>query len=161
MFTLLLAYWEVQWSRFARMNALCNLLRKKSWEVAVSLTGWFLSRCCFKLCITMELEPRIAKQCKCHHCCGCKNYQGKEMEGGKKVSLDHFLADHNIAISWKKMCFGHPIAQATSYCLLPDTFWLQASKNAFKAGSVKFANPLSLRSIVKKVCTGSKSSQGT
>ena len=36
------------------------------------------------LCITMEVEPRIAKQYKCHHCCSCKNYWGKGMEGGKK-----------------------------------------------------------------------------
>ena len=32
----------------------------------------------------MEVEPRTAKQYKCHHCCSCKNYQGKGMEGGKK-----------------------------------------------------------------------------
>ena len=39
------------------------------------------------------------------------------MEGGKKkeVSLRCFSADLKIAIS------GHPIARATSYCLLPDT----------------------------------------
>ena len=83
------------------------------------------------------------------------------MEGGKKVSLCHFLADQKILSSWKNCVLGHPIAQATSYCLLPDTFRLQASKNAFKVGSVKFANSLSPPSIVKKVCTGSKSSQGT
>ena len=35
------------------------------------------------------------------------------------------------------------------------------SKNAFKVGSVKFANSPSPPSIVKKVRTGSKSSQGT
>ena len=46
------------------MNALCNLLRKKSREVAASLPGRFLSRRCFTLCITMEAEPRIAKQHK-------------------------------------------------------------------------------------------------
>ena len=46
---------------------------------------------------------------------------------------------------------GHPIAQATSYCLLPDTFELWASKNVFKVGSVKFTNSLSPPSIVKKV----------
>ena len=40
-------YWAVQWSWFAQGNALCNLSRKKSWEVAASLPGWFLSRCCF------------------------------------------------------------------------------------------------------------------
>ena len=57
------------------------------------------------LCITMEAEPRIVKQYKCHHCCSCKNYWGKGMEGGKKVFLHHFLADQNIASSWKRMFF--------------------------------------------------------
>ena len=98
-------YWVVQWSLFAWVNALCNLSRKKSQEVAASLLGWFLSRRCFTLCITMELDPRIAKQYKCHHCCSCNNYWGKGMEGGKKVSLRHFLADQKIASSWKKCVF--------------------------------------------------------
>ena len=154
-------YWAVQWSWFARVNALCNLLSKKSWEVAASLLGWFLSRRCFTLCITMPVEPRIAKQYKCHHCCSCKNCRGKGMEGGKYVSLCRFLADQKIAISWTKCVLGHLIARATSYCLLPDTFWLRPSKNVFKVGSVKFANSLSPPSIVKEVRTGSKSSQGT
>ena len=123
-------YWMVRWSWFARVNALCNLSCKKSQEVTVSFQGQFRSWRCFTLCITMEAEPWIAKQYKCHHCWSCKNYWGKGMEGGKKVSL-------------------------------PDTFWLQASRNAFKVGSVKFANSLSPPSIVKKVCTASKSSQGT
>ena len=81
------------------------------------------------LCITMEVEPRIAKQYKCHHCCSSKNYRGKEMEGGKKVSLRRFLADLKIASSRRKKeekkrrrILGHPIAQATSYCLLQDPF---------------------------------------
>ena len=89
-----------------------------------ALPGRFLSRCCFMLCITMEVEPRIAKQYKCHHCCSCKKYRGKGMEGGggKKVSLRRFLDDQNIASSWKKCVLVHPIARATSYCLLPDTF---------------------------------------
>ena len=143
-------YWAVQWSWFAWVNALCNLSHKKSQEVAASLLGWFLSRRCFTLCITTEAEPRIAKQDKCHHCCSCKSYQGKGMEGGKKVSWHRFSADQKIASSWKKCVLGHPIARATSYCLLPDTFWLWASKNVFKVGSVKFANSLSLPSIVKK-----------
>ena len=50
-----------------------------------ALPGWFLSRRCFMLCITVEVEPRIAKQWKCQYCCSCKNYRGKGMEGGKKV----------------------------------------------------------------------------
>ena len=126
-------YWAVQWSWFAQVYALCNLSCKKSWEVTVSLPGWFLSRCCFMLCITMEVEPWIAKQYKCHHYCSCKNYWGKGMESGKKVSshLLFFFSDPKISISWKKCILGHPVARATSYCLLPNTFWLQASKNAF------------------------------
>ena len=158
---IILIYWAVQWSWFARVNALCNLLCMKSRQVALSLLGWFLCRHCFTPWITMEVEHRIVKQYYCHHCCCCKNYRGKEMEGGKKVSLHRFSADQKIAISWKKCILGHPTARATSYCLLPDTFWLQASKNVFKVGSVKFANSLSPPSIVKKVCTRSKSSQGT
>ena len=106
------------------MNALCNLSRKKSREVAASLPGRFLSRCCFTLCITMEVQPRFAKQYKCHHCCSCKNYRGKGMEGGGGGGsvLRRFLADQKIASSWNKCVLGHPVARATSYCLLPDTF---------------------------------------
>ena len=116
-----------------------------------------LSRRCFTLSVTMEVEARIMKQYKCHHCCSCKNYWGKGMEGGKKVSFClSFFADQKIMSSWKKCILGHPIAQAASYCLLPDTFWLWASKNAFKVGSIKFANSLSPPSFVKKVCTRSK-----
>ena len=77
-------YWAVQWSWFAQVNALCNLSRKKSREVAASLPGQFPSRHRFTLCITMEVEPRIVKQYKYHHSCSCKNYWGKGMEGGKK-----------------------------------------------------------------------------
>ena len=43
------------------------------------------------------------------------------MEGGNKVSLRRFLADQKIASSLTKCVSGHPIARATSYCLLPDT----------------------------------------
>ena len=84
------------------------------------------------------------------------------MEGeGKKSVFASFFGWPEDREFVEKMHFGHPIAWATSYCLLPDTLWLQASKNAFKVGSVKFANSLSPPSIVKKVRTGSKSSQGT
>ena len=44
------------------------------------------------------------------------------MEGVEKVFLRCFFADQKIASSWKKCVLGHPIARATSYCLLPDTF---------------------------------------
>ena len=105
----------------AWVNALHNLSHKKSWEIAASLLGQFLSRCCFMLCITVEVDPRITKQDKCHLCCSCKNYQGKGMEGWKKVSLHHFLADQKIVSSWKKCILRHPTAQATS-CLTHSNY---------------------------------------
>ena len=61
--------------------------------------------------------------------------------------------------SWcGKKSFGASYSTSNKLLLVAR---LQASKNAFKVGSVKFANSLSLPSIVKQVRTGSKSSQGT
>ena len=155
-------FWAVQWSWFARVKALCNLSDKKLQEVAASLLGWFLSRRCFTLCITMPVEPRITKQYKCQHCCSCKNYRGTGMEGGKRRSVfASFFGWPEDREFVKKMHFGASYSTSNKYCLLPDTFWLRASKNVFKVGSLKFANSLSPPSIVKKVRTGSKSSQGT
>ena len=42
---------------------------------------------------TLEVEPRIAKQYKCHYSYVCKTYRGKVMGGGKTVSLHRFQAD--------------------------------------------------------------------
>ena len=139
----------------------CNLSRKMSREVAPSLSGGFLNRRCFTLCITMIAEPRIAKQYISHHCCNCKNYRGKGMEGGEKSLCVVFWLTRRSRVCGKKCVSGYPIERATSYCLLPDTFRLRASKNACKVGSVIFANSLSPPSIVKKVRTGSKSCQRT
>ena len=81
----------------------------------MSLPGQFLSRQCFTLCITMEVEPRIAKQYKCDHCCSCKNYRGKGMGGRKKVSLRRFGADQKVAISWgEKNAFSSGVSYITS-----------------------------------------------
>ena len=94
-------YWAIQRNWFARVNALCNLSRKKSREAAAhSVPGRFLSRRCLTLYITVEVESRIVKQYKCQYCCSCKNYRGKGMEGGgKKVSLRRILAKQKIASS--------------------------------------------------------------
>ena len=108
-------YWAVQWSWFAQVNALCNLLRKKSREVAASLLGQFLSRHCFTLCITLEVEPRIAKKYKCHHCCSCKYYLGKGIEGGRKVTAS-FLGWPEDREFMEKMFFG--VSYITSNKLL-------------------------------------------
>ena len=40
----------------------------------------------------------------------------------KEVSLRRFGADQKITSSQQKYNLEHPIARATSYCLLPDTF---------------------------------------
>ena len=105
------------------MNALCNLSCKKSREVAASLPGRYLSRRCFTLCITMEVEPRVAKQYKCHHCYICKNCRGKEIEGGKKCLCVVFLADQKIvSLCGKKMRFGASYSTSNKLFLLPDTF---------------------------------------
>ena len=100
-----ISYLAVQWSWFAWVNALCNLLYKKPREVTASLPGRFLSRRCFMLCITTEVKPRIAKQYKCHHCCICKNYQGKQIEGGKSVFASFFGWPEDREFM-EKMCFG-------------------------------------------------------
>ena len=128
-----------------------------------ALPDRFLNRHCFMLCITVEVEPRIAKLYKCQYCCSCKNYCRKGIEGGKKCLCVIFWLTRRLRVHRKNAFWGIliPIACATSYCLFPDTLLLRASKNAFKIGSVKFANSLSPPSIVKKVRTRSKSSQGT
>ena len=115
-------YWAIQRSWFARVNAPCNLLRKKSREVAASLPGRFLSRRCFTLCITMEVEPRIVKQHKCHHCCSCKITGERGWKVGKKCLCVVLGLTRTSRVRGKKCVLGHPIARATSYCLLPDTF---------------------------------------
>ena len=115
------------------------------------------------LCITVEVEPRTAKQYKMPILLQLQKLPWKG-DGGWKQSVFasfFFLADQKIATLWKLCVLGHPIARATSYCLFPDTFRLRASKKVFKVGSAKFANSLSPPSIVKKVRTGNKNGQKT
>ena len=127
-------YWVIQRSWFARVNALCKLSCKKLREVAAH----FRANIVAVAKITVERGWRVEKS----------------------VFASFFGWPEDCEFV-EKCILGHPIAWATSYCLFPDTLWLRASKNAFNVGSVKFANSLSLPSTVKKVCTGSKSSQGT
>ena len=49
----------------------------------------------------------LTKQYKCHHCCSCKNYQGKGMDGGKKCLCVISLVDQKIASLWGKCVLGH------------------------------------------------------
>ena len=101
-----IAYWAIQRSWFARVNALCNLSRKKSLRGRSALPGRFLSRRCFTLCITVEAEPRIAKQYKCQYCCSCKNYRGKGMEGGKKCLCVVFWLTRRSRVRRKNAFWG-------------------------------------------------------
>ena len=78
---------------------------------------------------------------------------------GEKVSMRRFLAaDQKIASSLKKM----RSYSTSNKLLLADRHILTTGlQNVLKVGRVKFANSLSPPSIVKKVRTGSNSSQGT
>ena len=145
-------YWAVQQSWSSWENALRNLLHKKLQKVTAATSGGP----CFMLCITMEVESRIMKQYKCQYCCICKKHREKVME---KHLFIIFWLTRSLWVSVKK-CFLASCS-TNNKLLLPDTFWLWAFKNAFQAGTVNFTNSLSLPSIVKKVCTGSKSGQGT
>ena len=71
-----------------------------------------------------------------------------------------FPADQKIASAWKKCIIRPPIVQAkvTACC---QAFSQMAVKNAFKTGTANFTNSPSPLSTVKKVCTRSKSNQGT
>ena len=108
------------------MSALCNLSRKKSREVAASLPGRSPRRRCFTLYITMEVEPRIAKQYNATTVAVAKitGERGWRVDKKREGSLRRFfLADQKIENSWKKCVLGHLIARAISYCLLPDTHY--------------------------------------
>ena len=108
-------YCAVQWSWFARVNALWNLLP----EVAASLPGQFLSRRCFTLCITMEGEPRIAKQYTCHHYCSCKNYRGWRVEKNVFVLFFGRPEDHESVKKCNKLLLvaRHILTTGLQKCL--------------------------------------------
>ena len=85
-----------------------------------------------------------------------------KINGERGWSVENKCLNFASFFGWPEECgFVERMRFGTSYGLLPDSFWLRASKNVFKVGSVKFANSLSPPSIVKKVRTGSKSRQGT
>ena len=112
------------------------------------------------LSITMQVENGIAKQCKCQMLLCLQNLQGIEVIEDEKLSLHCFPADQKIVSAWKKCSIWHPIVQAkVTTCYQAFSMW--AFKNAFKTGTANFTNSLSLPSTEKKVCTGSKSRQGT
>ena len=166
LFPVLCGFCAVQWSWFARVNVLCNLSRKKSREVASSLPGRFLIRRCLTLCNIMAVEPRIAKRYKFHHCCSFNNYWGKGMEGGEKNCLRSFFGWPEDRYFVQKMRFGASSSTSNKLLLVARHILATAPpppppENAFKTGSVKVTNSLSPPSIVNKVRTGSKSSQGT
>jgi len=63
----------------------------------------------------------------------------------------------------EKTCFGASYSMSNKLLLVARHILTTGLQNVFKTGSVKFANSLSSpsSSTLKKVCTGSKSSQGT
>ena len=84
------------------------------------------------------------------------------MEGGKKSVFASFFGRPEDREFIEKMRFGASYSTSNKLLLFIRHIMTMVlkKKNAFNVGSVKFANSLSPPSIVKKVRTGSKSSQG-
>ena len=140
------------------MNALCNLSRKKSREVAASLPGRFLSRNCFTLCITIELRSSTNASIVAV----AKITRDWGWRVGNMCLCVVFWLTRRSRVRGEKMCLGASYSTSNKLFACCQTHSvLRACKNVFKVGRVKFANSLSPPSIVKKVRTGSKSSQGT
>ena len=100
-----------------------------------------------QLCITMEVEPRVAKQDKCHHCCSCKNVWGKGMKGGgKKCLCIDFWLTRRLQFCGKMHC-GASYSTGNKLSLVTRHILTMGLENEFKVGSVKFANSLSLESF--------------
>ena len=78
------------------MNALCNLLRKKSREVASSLPGRFLSSRCFTLCMTMEVDPELQNNINATTVSVAKITGERGWRVGEKMYLCRFGADQKI-----------------------------------------------------------------
>ncbi len=66
----------------------------------------------------MEVKPRIAKQYKCHHCCSCKNYRGKGMEGGEKSVFASFFGCPEDREFVEKKHFGASYSMSNKLLLI-------------------------------------------
>ena len=99
-------YWAVLWNWFAQVSAFCNLSCKKLWEVVASLPGRFLSRHCFTWYMTMEVEPSIVKQYKCHHCCSGKNTRERGWRVEKKGLCIDFWLTRRLWVHGKNVFWG-------------------------------------------------------
>ena len=82
------SYWAVQRSQFARVNAFCDLLRKKSQKVAAATSGPISEQALLHAVYKSEVEARVAKRYKCRYCCVCKNYSGN---GQMNTCLTSFI----------------------------------------------------------------------
>ena len=93
MFPWVQCYWAIQWSWFARVNALCNLSRKKSREVAAHFRAdfWVGVASRWKL----NLESRSSTNA--NTVAVAKITLGRGWRVEKKVSLRRFLAEQKIA----------------------------------------------------------------
>ena len=100
-----MGYWAVHGNWFARVNALHNILRKKSRKFAAAtsrpISEWALLHAVYR---TVEVELRIAKQHKCHYCCVCKNYRGESDGGWEKSVFASFFGWPENSECVKKAC---------------------------------------------------------
>ena len=110
-------------------------------RLQLPLPGQFLSRRCFMLCITMEVEPRTAKQYKCCCCCVLQKYRGRVMEDGNKMSALFFGRPDCNCMHFLKSFFGilQHEQQVLACCQRPSDY--RPSKMPLcKTGAVNFVN---------------------
>ena len=108
-----------QFSEAGLLEWMCFVIfHARSRERLQHTSSQFLSRRFFTMCITVEVEPRIAKQYKCQYCCSCKNYRGKGMEGGKKCLCVVFWLTRRSWVHRKNAFWGilQHEQQVTAYC---------------------------------------------
>ena len=91
------------------MNALCNLSRKKSREVAASLLGRFLNRCCFTRCITMEVDLELQSSTNVTTVVVAKITGERGWRVEKKCLCIDFWPTRRSRVHGKKCVLGHPI----------------------------------------------------
>ena len=85
---------ECAW--FAWVNALCNLFRKKSQKVAAATSGWFMSRCWFTLCVTVEVNLELWSSASAATVAFARITRERQWRMGKKcLNLHRFPADHS------------------------------------------------------------------
>ena len=101
-----------EWMPFA---IFCTRSRKR---LQLSLPGWFPSRCCFMLCITMEVEPRIQSSTNATAVAVAKITQERGWRVEKSVFASFFWLTRRLWVRGKKMRFGASYSTSNNLLLV-------------------------------------------